>query len=89
MKIWNRSIAGIEAIVINNNSGKKEEDMRVREKKCKSLMAQAINDEQFQYVIDKKSTNDMYIVYCIGWYVFNGKVSRASCFIAIFDMGAK
>lgn len=49
-----------DAIKNNKNPGIKEEDMRVREKKCKSLIAQAINDEQLQYVMDKQSAKEMY-----------------------------
>lgn len=37
-----------------------EADMNLREKKCKSLLAQAIDDEQLQYVMDKGSAKAMY-----------------------------
>lgn len=37
-----------------------EAEMILREKKCKSLLAQAIDDEQLQYVMDKDSAKAMY-----------------------------
>lgn len=48
--------------VIKNNKDKeiKEDDLRIREKKCKSLLAQTINDEQLSHIMDKETAKEMY-----------------------------
>lgn len=51
----------LEDVIKNNKDpGIKENDLKVREKKCKSVLAQTINDEQLQYIMDKTTAKDMY-----------------------------
>lgn len=51
----------LETIIAENNDVLVTADtVRIREKKCKSLLAQAINDEQLQYVMDKATAKEMY-----------------------------
>lgn len=49
-----------EAVKKKHDTGISDADMKVREKKCKSLLASTISDEQLSYVMDKTTAKGMY-----------------------------
>lgn len=50
----------LDTLIAQKQKDTTEQELRIREAKCKSLLASTINDEQLTYIMDKSSAKEMY-----------------------------